>query len=116
MNANNTAGRFFRVVNAFGKSLSPNAHLVLLYLYRQYANLKVNPFFWRTQEAQIDARTLRKAEGELRKVDLLKSASCANICSLTPMKERRLCIRSTARSLTAYVHIRFHGSYWTIGA
>jgi hypothetical protein len=39
--------------------------LVLLYLYRQYANLKVNPFFWRTQEAQIDARTLRKAEGEL---------------------------------------------------
>jgi hypothetical protein len=58
-------GHFFRVINSFGKALSPNAHLILLYLYRQFAVDKANPFLWCHKQAQIDARTHRSAVDEL---------------------------------------------------
>lgn len=46
-------------------TLSGNAFLVLLYLYREFARSKQNPVVWNDAEAEIDERTLRSACAEL---------------------------------------------------
>lgn len=63
MNANHIVGHFFRVI--FTNRLSPNAYLVLLYLYRRFASTKENPVYWGYDESEIDLRTLRTAHREL---------------------------------------------------
>src|SRR5947209_4476943 len=66
MNANHIIGHFFRMIDSLDtRLLSPNAHMMLLYLYRRLALTKDNPVLWEHGEAEIDLRTARTAHREL---------------------------------------------------
>lgn len=66
MNATNIVGHFFRMIDSLDtRFLSPNAYMILLYLYRRFTLTKENPVLWTYDEAEIDLRTLRTAHREL---------------------------------------------------
>ena len=98
MNANNIVGHFFRVIDdvVVSRSLSPNAYVVLLYLYRRFALTQDNPVIWDHEEADIDLRTLQGAQRELVHFGLALESAIGAYVLLNP-KTRELLVYPNPR-------------------
>src|SRR5437762_275375 len=85
MNANNIVGHFFRVIDIQATwRLSPNAYLMLLYLWRGFALSQKSPVLWRYEEADIDLRTLRGAHRELVHHEFVQQGELGSYVLLNP--------------------------------
>ena len=90
MNAYNTIGYYFRMIRTFKtNSLSPNAYLVLLYLYRHMALTKENPVHWQYSQADVDLRTARTVHRELVNHSFIPEGPMGtSACSIPTPKSR----------------------------
>jgi hypothetical protein len=85
LEAFNSTSYFYRMIESTRcRSLSPEAFVVLLYLYRRFAETKQQPVTWSYMESDLDIKTAKRAHAELIQRRFIRTAEFGKYALLNP--------------------------------